>query len=655
MAVERHRNWRAAVAAIAAAMAGALGAAHAAPASAPSIDGAALERVVDQYVQEGMRRDHIVGVGVAVVGPSGPLLLKGYGSAAPGRPADAQTLFHVQSISKTFVWIALMQLIEAGKVAMDDPINAHLPPALKVPDDGYAQPITIRDLMGHRPGFEDSALGHLFVNDPGRLQPLGAYLAQHRPRRVRPPGQVLVYSNYGGALGGALVAQVSGLGWEDYAAQRILAPLGMRSATFRQPYAEAIASARGLPAPMPQTLAARLTDDFRRGANGLQPAPRELTSDVPAGALVASPADMAAYMQALLDPSRMERLGVLKAQTVLAMREPLVRGPAGFGDMRHGFEAIALPGGLDAFGHNGDSTYSGASLTLIPSLGVGIFAAANTGESAPLVEGLPGAIVAALHSPALPQPVYGPGAAAAARALAGDYRDLRRPYFRTEHGLSDLLLDTTHIGALANGDLSMSSALGRPRELVPLGGGVYRNRDGSTRVAFRPLNGRTALFEPYADRALEPIGYFQSPGWDLTIVGVTSVAALAALVSAVLRRMNLGEKPRLARVVGACLGLAAAAWLIGFGLFAATLAKSLTATDVEEIMFWYPPASLVAACWTFAAAAAFSVGALPGLALVARPQGWTVWRRASFALTLAIFLACALTLWGLGLLGFSGW
>ena len=197
------------------------------------IDPARLEAFVDGVVGAGMRQDHIAGVGVAVVRPSGPILLKGYGIAAPGRAADADTLFHEQSISKTLVWLALMQLVQEGKVGLDDPINAHLPPDLRVPDAGYSAPITIRNLMSHTPGFEDSALGHLFVDRPDRLSPLEAYLASHRVRRVRPAGQTVVYSNYGGALGGAIVAQVSSLAWEDYAEQKILRPLGMRQATFR--------------------------------------------------------------------------------------------------------------------------------------------------------------------------------------------------------------------------------------------------------------------------------------------------------------------------------------------------------------------------------------------------------------------------------------
>ena len=623
-------------------------------ATGAQIDPARLEAFVDGVVREGMREDHIAGVGVAVVGPAGPILLKGYGVAAPGRPADADTLFHEQSISKTMVWIALMQLVDDGKIRLDDPINAYLPPDLAVAEVAGWRPITIRDLMSHTPGFEDSDLGHLFVNRADRLLPLERYMARYRPRRVRPPGQTVVYSNYGGALGGVIASRVSGLGWEDYAEQRILRPLGMRQATFRQLYPAALARQLSLPAPVTTDAAERLTDDYRAGESGPEVAPRELTSDVPAGALVASPRDMAAYMQALLDPGRMQRLGVLPAQTALDMRIPLVRGPAGFGDMRHGFEPIALPGGLDAFGHGGGSTYSAASMTLIPNLGLGVFVGANTAGGHKLVWRVPTAIIEEFVSRALPPPYYGPGAAAEARSHAGDYRDLRRPYARTEHGISDLLIDTESVSAAPNGDLEVSSFLGESRAFVPLGGGVYRDRTGPARIAFRPLNGRVSLYDPYADTACEPIGYFESAGWATSITGLTTLAAILLLTGAPRMLARAPERAFERYAIWSILA-AGGAWLIGFGLFAAVLLNALSATVVEEVIFSYPPAPLVAACWAFAAAAVLTLAALPGLAVIARPNGWSILRRAIHGLAAASFTASAITLWGLGFLGFSGW
>jgi len=211
------------------------------------------------------------------------------------------------------------------------------------------------------------------------------------------------------------------------------------------------------------------------------------------------------------------------------------------------------------------------------------------------------------------------------------------------------------VSAAPNGDLRVNSLLYRSRWLVPLGNGVYRDKDGSDRVAFRPLKGRMALFDPYRDVAWERIGYFDGPAWDLLIIGLTLVAAVAALIGAALRLFARRADAGFERYEAAASAAAAVAWLVGFGLFAAMLVKGLTATDTSEIMWWYPPPALIWACWAFAAATLLTLAALPGLAVVGRPNGWPAWRKGGHAAALLIFLACAATLWRLGFVGFSGW
>jgi CubicO group peptidase (beta-lactamase class C family) len=625
------------------------------PSPVSSIDPEQLEAFVDDTVRATMREDDIAGVSVAIVDRSGPILIKGYGMAAPGRAVDADTLFPMQSISKTLVWIALMQLVEQGKIHLDDPVNVYLPSNLQIPGEGFRKPVLISNLIDHTSGFEDSALGHLFVQQAESLLPLEAYLARFRVHRAREPGTVQVYSNYGAALGGAIVARVSGMAWEDYVEQRIIQPLGMGAATFRQPYSEDLVKSHGLPPPMPQVVETHLTDGFRRGTAGLEAAAREFTSDVPAGALVASPTNMAAYMGALLSPQVMERAGVLKAQTLLSMRTPLFNGPAGFGDMRYGFQAIALPGDLEAFGHGGDSVYQVASMTLIPSRGLGIFVAANTASGRGLTIRLRQDLASKFLGADLAPPVYGAQAYRQAASFDGDYRNLRRAYFRTERGLYDLLIGAISVSAAPNGDLQIRSILDKPRLLMPMGGGVYRDVKGPEQIAFRPLNGQIGLYEPYLHTAWERVGYFESPDWAILVVALTLVAALAALGGAirriVARRSDKGFEIYAARIVAA----SAIAWLAGFALFAMFLAKALTASNIVEIMWWYPSTALVCSCWAFAAAAALTLASVPSLAIVSRSNDWSIRRRGAHALEVLIFIACAATFWRLGFIGFSGW
>jgi CubicO group peptidase (beta-lactamase class C family) len=548
-----------------------------------------------------------------------------------------------------------MQLVEQGKIHLDDPLNEHLPPSLQIPDEGFRKPILIRDLIDHTAGFEDSALGHLFVERPERLLPLDKYLARYRVHRAREPGQIQIYSNYGGALGGALVSHVSGMAWEDYVEQRIIQPLGMGAATFRQPYSEPLGRALGLPSPMDPVMEAHLTYGFRRGASGLEVGPREYTADFPAGALVASATNMAAYMSALLFPDVMERAGVLKAQTLLSMRTPFFRGPAGFGDMRYGFQPIAMPGDLEAFGHGGDAIYQVATMTLIPSRGLGIFVVANTASGRELTIRLRQYVASKFLGAELAPPVYGARAREEAVSYTGDYLNLRRAYFRTERGLYDLLIGAISVSASPNGDLQIGSLLNKPRWLVPMGGGVYRDRNGPDQIAFRPMGSEVGLYEPYGETAWERVGYFASAGWAMLIIALTLSAALIGLGSAV-RRIVTRRSDRGFEVYGTrMLAASAAAWLVGFAFFAVFLAKALTNANLLEIIWWYPSTALICSCWAFAVAATLTVASVPSLAVVARSNGWSIWRRGAHALEVLIFIACAATFWRLGFIGFSGW
>src|SRR5215472_3214815 len=360
------------------------------PPPAP-LDRARVEAFTDGLVLSAMRSGHVAGVGVAIVDRSGIVLTKGYGMAAPGRAADSDTLFGVGSISKTGTWIALMQLVEQGKLTLDDPINKHLPPDLQIPDEGFSQPILVRNLMSHNAGFEDSIMGHIFPIDPNKLLNQETYLATHRVHRVRPPGQIAVYSNYGAGLAGMIVAHETGLDWPTYAEQHILRPLGMATATYRDPYPLAVARARHLVAPMPPEVAAHVTQGWKMQAGVLVPAPYEFVGHAAsAGSLSMSPKDAARYMQALLDPDLMERAHVLRAATFREMREPLFANVNGIGlEIRHGFFTYDIGGGRLAFGHNGGLMSHFSQLAVSPDLGVGVFISVNTPSGVPLLDSFP--------------------------------------------------------------------------------------------------------------------------------------------------------------------------------------------------------------------------------------------------------------------------
>ena len=89
----------------------------------------------------------------------------------------------IASITKTFVWTAVMQLVEGGQLELDADVNEYLD--FTIPQT-FPEPITLKHLMTHTPGFEDAGSGR-FAPSADELPPFGEHLAAHVPRRVRPP------------------------------------------------------------------------------------------------------------------------------------------------------------------------------------------------------------------------------------------------------------------------------------------------------------------------------------------------------------------------------------------------------------------------------------------------------------------------------------
>ena len=211
---------------------------------ARSPDGEALGYFVDGFMQHAVVSGKSVGATLALIRDGRLIAAKGYGLAdiAESRPVRAATTqFRIGSISKVLVWIAVLQQVEAGRLHLETDVNEYLK-QFKMPPD-FTAPITLRHLMTHTAGLEDDFV-NLFVTGPRQVGGLGETLAANIPRRVRLPGSLVAYSNYGAALAAYLVTQVSGMQWDDYVDAHIFKPLGMRDSTTRQPVPEHMEASR---------------------------------------------------------------------------------------------------------------------------------------------------------------------------------------------------------------------------------------------------------------------------------------------------------------------------------------------------------------------------------------------------------------------------
>lgn len=608
-----------------------------------------LEAFVDGVVQRAMARDHIAGATISVVQNGQVVLKKGYGFANLGqrRPVDPdKTLFRIGSISKTFTWIALMNEIESGHMRLDGPVNLYLPEPLQLKDQGKKTQVRLRDLMTHTAGFEDRALGQLIERDPNRIRTLADYLRQERPRRVREPGLLPSYSNYGAALAGAAVANVTGKPFEQLISEEIILPTGMRHTTFR----EARPWRDNLPAPMSEDLAAELSDGFSWTPLGWQVRPREFIGQVaPAGSASSTAGDMAKYMNLLLNGGVIDGKTVFSPKTAQAFRTPMYRPAPEAAGWNAGFEDIPLPGGRRGFGHGGATLYFNSNLVIAPDLGLGVFVSVNTESGANLPATLPTTIIEHFYAKRPAIPASSALSYEQARLYEGEYLTTRRAYGGLE-GFINRLLDRATIRATPEGRLAVSdgdttslfNAASRP--------GVFKAVDGPAVLVFDANGDRPSRFyAAHGSATYERIGPLRSASLLTWTVAIAGLASFATVLGTIFRNRREARQTPVQARASQMQTAQAVLWLISatcMGVFAAQ------SSDVTAAFFGWPSGWLLSgsACALVAALmAVVTVGALPMVWRGGRRvDSWTAGRKVAFTFTavLFVFLSVLLGLWG---------
>lgn len=188
---------------------------------------------VDSIMRAFADQNHVPGIAYGVVVDGQLLHVAAVGLRdVPGKvPVDTSTVFRIASMTKSFTAVAILQLRDAGKLSLDDPAERYAPQlkSLVYPTSD-APRITIRHLLSHSAGFpEDNPWGdqQLARTDAE----LSAMITKGIPFSTA-PGTAYEYSNFGFAILGRIVANVSGMPYARYVREKILLPLGMTSTTM---------------------------------------------------------------------------------------------------------------------------------------------------------------------------------------------------------------------------------------------------------------------------------------------------------------------------------------------------------------------------------------------------------------------------------------
>jgi CubicO group peptidase (beta-lactamase class C family) len=269
----------------------------AAPLPAP-LDG------LDDYVRKAVAAWEVPGLAIAVVKDGEVVFSRGYGVRRLGssEPVDDRTLFAIGSTTKAMTAAAVGMLVDEKKLSWDDPVTKHLP-WFQLRDPFLTRELTIRDLLTHRAGLPNA--DYLWYGQSAAPHDI-LFRMRYVPMETSPRTH-FTYQNVMYAAAGAVVAQVSGMPWEDFVRTRILEPLHMDGT---------IATAATLDRqPNVASPHFRMKGEVKVIENA------SVDPIAPAGAVWSSVSDMAKWMRYLLEGTTPDGKSLLAPET----REELFR------------------------------------------------------------------------------------------------------------------------------------------------------------------------------------------------------------------------------------------------------------------------------------------------------------------------------------------
>lgn len=319
----------------------------------------AIRRLSDAITYEVERKD-IPALSIALVDGTRTVWSAGFGFQNEQKtvPASADSVYRVGSVSKLFTDLAVMQLVEAGRLNLDEPITMYLPDFR--PHNSSGTPITLRQLMSHQSGLvRESPVGHYF--DPTEPSLDATVASLNDTSLVYPPQTRTKYSNAAIAVVGKVLESALSESHPARVRSQILKPLQMDHSGFE----------------LDQELRAQLATGWMWTYDGRRfPAPNFLLGTGPAGNLYASVNDLAKFMSCLLNDGRLPQGQLLKSQSLQEMMTPVKTRDGRSQNFGLGFHLSQLDGET-RFGHGGAVYGYSTEFQGLPKRGLGVVAASS--------------------------------------------------------------------------------------------------------------------------------------------------------------------------------------------------------------------------------------------------------------------------------------
>ncbi|MGY8985235.1 MAG: serine hydrolase domain-containing protein [Sphingomonadales bacterium] len=495
-----------------------------------------------------------------------------------------KTLFRPGSVSKLFTWVAVMQMVEQGKLDLDADINTYLK-TFQYDDTYPGDPVTMRHIMTHTPGFEDGGLGYLIIEDPERVLPINESLDKYRVARINPPGAQTSYSNHGAATAGLVVENISGVPFNNYIKQFIFEPLGMASSSFHEP--------------LPENLIDDMETTYTYAAGQYKEKPFELVGGFgPAGSMSGTSPDLVKFAQAILNGGELNGVRILSEKTTKEMLTRNFTHDDRMMGMALGFYETEQ-NGIRLLGHGGDTGAFHSDLSIDHENNIVIFASfASEGGAA-----VRSAIVTSFYNQFFPREqvlLTGPSDFTARSAeYAGTYFFWRASHtkFMKAFGL------TGGVNVVPTENNSLIIVMGENgSEYVEIEKDLFIRTDGSTKLAFQ-RNEAGEVSGMYMDglpfMSMYKIGLEYNTGFNMMMLALSMIM----FVAVILRRMYQGEiysslqggnkRATKASIIVAWANVAC----IGLGLVVLTLVSDRLGTEIPMLFSlwnWLPIIAMLA-------------------------------------------------------------
>ena len=579
------------------------------PVGTPQLDAQDVNAWLDGFMPYGIASGDVAGAVVVVVKDGQVLTERGYGFSDVERRTPVSptgTLFRPGSVSKLFTWTAVMQQVEQGRINLDADINQYLDFQIP-PFEG--RPITMRNLMTHTAGFEET-LKNLLGTGTHATPPYDELLKQWVPHRVFAPGTTPAYSNYGASLAGYIVQRVSHEPFDDYVQRHIFAPLGMAHSTFRQP--------------LPANFQPMMAQGYERASG--EPVGYEYVGPAPAGSLAATGDDMGRFMIAHLNNGA----GILRPETARMMHTTPYPGIAPLHRMLLGFYETDI-NGHTAIGHAGDTEGFHSDLRLFLNDNVGVFVSFNSGGRLGAAHNLRSSLMDGFADRYFPgqrdtRRVPADTAAQHARMLTGTYTSSRGA-FSNFMNITELV-GQIKVGLDGKGRLVvplLPGVNGAPRHWTEVAPFVWQDVDSHERMAARVENGQVTRFSvdtvsPFMVLIRTP--WYRSSAWLLPALmiglGILALTALFWPVRFFVRRRFGATLALEKRQLLSYRLVRGASWLIVLVILGWAFAISKMMGDFNNLSDGFDPIIIILQVLSF-------VAFLGGFAVMLW-DAWLVWR-----------------------------